>query len=149
MKKIITNVVLMLAVVAMSVACSKEESSRVSEENLIGIWKAPVNIGDGAVQGISGKKLIIYPNHKATFASLEFNHWKLEGDELTFTNYTDHGVDCEVDVLKYTIVQYADTVITLVGTYTQSYGDSLYLKADLSAMFQRQAPVIPLPIPQL
>lgn len=131
----------MVAVVAAMffAGCSKE-SPKVSESSLIGAWKAPLNVSEGLIHGLGGKNLVINPDYTAVFESLSFNHWRIEGDELTLTNYTEaeHGVDHVLDILHYTIVNYCDTMMTLVGTYTHTIGDSIYLTADMSGMYQRK-----------
>lgn len=137
MKRIFSGVVLFLAVAMLAASCSEEEQV-VADRNVVGAWKAPLSVGGGAVPGVGGKNLVINENHTASFANLSFNYWKIEGDELIFTHHVDHGVVREVDVLRYIIATYCDTVMTLVGTYTRTIGDSVYLRADMSGMYQKQ-----------
>lgn len=140
MKKFFASTLLALTVALMATACSKEES-KYDELKLIGAWKAPVSVSNGAIQGLGGKDLVIKGDHTANFAILSFNYWKLEGDELIFTQYIDRGVTHEVNVLRYTIASFCDTVMALVGTYTKTVGDSIYLVADMSGMYQRKLEV--------
>lgn len=131
---------LIAAAALLAVACTKVEDPKVAESDLVGAWKAPYSVGGSTLQGVGGKNLVINENHTATFATLAFNYWKIEDDELIFTYYADHGVDHEVDVLRYTIANFCDTVMTLVGTYTKTIGDSVYLVADMSGMYLRPKP---------
>ncbi len=150
MKKVFSSVILAVAAAMIFVGCSKDEvSTKIPEINLIGNWKAPYDVSRGAIQGLGGKNLIIYPDHTAVFESLKFNYWKFEGNELTFTNYTEaeHGVDHVLDVLHYTIAIYSDTVMALVGTYTHTVGDSVYLTADMSGTYEKKVILPPVPQP--
>ena len=140
MKKFFTSAIVAVAVVLMAAACSEEEP-RFDENSFVGAWKAPLSVGDGAIEGLGGKELVIKKDHTADFAILSFNYWKLEDDELIFTRYIDRGVTHEVDVLRYNIASLCDTVMVLVGTYMHTVGDSVYLVADMSGMYQRKLQV--------
>ena len=116
MKKISLSVMMVVAAALMAVACSKEEP-KVAES----------------------KNLIINANHTASFAVLQFKNWKIEGDVLTFTNVADQGVNREMEVLRYTIDNFTDSLMTLTGSYTYLVGDSIVIQGDMSGVYARQA----------
>lgn len=138
MKKISLSVMMVVAAALMAVACSKEEP-KVAESRLVGTWKAPLSVGAGSVEGVGGKNLIINANHTASFAVLQFKNWKIEGDVLTFTNVADQGVNREMEVLRYTINNFTDSLMTLTGSYTYLVGDSIVIQGDMSGVYARQA----------
>lgn len=138
MKKIQTSLMLVLFVAAtMAAGCSKEEP-KVPESKLVGTWTAPLNAGGGTVQGVGGKDLEIKSDHTAHFAVLNFDRWKIEGDQLTFTSYVDHGTYREVSLLKYTIDDFSESTMTLTGKYIYTVGDSVYMEGDMSGVYKKK-----------
>lgn len=137
MRKIFSSVMLLVAAVTMSVACSKTVDPIAPENKLVGVWKAPITSTSGLMDDLRGKNLIINANHTATFSFLSFNNWKIEGDMLTFTNYHAEGVDRHVEVLRYTINNFTDTSMLLTGYYIYAVGDSIYQESDMSGLFKR------------
>lgn len=137
MKKISTSVILLVAAVILAVSCKKEVEPKVPESKLVGVWKAPFTMSDNAIGDFSGKYLIINENHTATFNILSFNSWKIEDDELILTNYHGEGPARHVEVLRYTINNFADTTMLLTGKYIYAVGDSVCLEGDLSGLFKR------------
>ena len=134
---------MILAVAAMAVACTKEKEPSVAESKLVGIWVAPLNAGGGVLQGVGGKDLVIMDNHTALLATKPFANWKITGDELVFSNFVERGYMSEIESLKYQILNFADTVMTLKGTYTYVVGDSIYMKANMSGLYQKKTPPQP------
>ena len=47
------------------------------------------------------------------------------------------GVDRHVEVLRYTINNFADTSMLLTGYYIYAVGDSIYQESDMSGLFKR------------
>ena len=137
MKKISTSVVFLVAAAILAVACSKPEEPKVPESKLVGVWKAPNNMGDETMDAFGGKNLTINANHTASFSYLEFDNWKIEGDQLTLTNLSGEGLYRRVEVLRYIIEDYHDTAMLLTGNYTLAVGDSVYLRGDLSGLYKR------------
>ena len=138
MKKIRTSVMLvMVAVAMMATACGKEEP-KVPESKLVGIWTAPLAAGGDAVHGVGGKDMVINADHTASFAVLFFNNWKIEGDVLTLTSYSDLAGVRKVGVLQYTIENISDSTMLLKGKYTYAVGDSVYMQGDMSGLYKKK-----------
>ena len=122
----------------MAVGCSKPEEPAVPEVKLVGVWKAPFVTCEGMMEDFAGKKLTINADHTGSFHYLSFANWKIEGDQLTFSNYFEQDARRHLELLRYTISNYADTAMLLTGKYMYIVGDSVYQEADMSGLFSRE-----------
>lgn len=143
MKKISASVIILIAAMVLAVSCEKAVEPLVPEIKLIAVWKAPLTIGDEAMNDFAGKNLILNQNHTASFSRLYFNNWKIEGDQLTLTNYYGEGPNRHLEVLRYTINSFTDTTLLLTGRYIAAIGDSVYMEGDLSGLYKRDKNQVP------
>lgn len=143
MKKIRASVIILVAAMMLAVSCQKAEEPLVPESKLIAVWKAPLTIGDASMNDFAGKNLILNHNHTASFSSLYFNNWKIEGDQLTLTNYFGEGPNRHLEVLHYTINSFTDTTLLLTGKYIAAIGDSVYMEGDLSGLYKKDKTQMP------
>lgn len=146
MKKHTLLVIMLLAAVVFATSCSKEEKDNYPEGKLIGAWKIPliVELEDGTGHVISGKSLLIYPNHTAYLHDIFFNYWKLEGDVLTFTrDYVHDYNNHEVGEMKVTVADLTDTTMVIVGKYIHAVNDIIDKKGEVSGMYYRISSVLP------
>lgn len=130
---------MLLVAVALTVAACSKEESKYPEEMFVGTWTIPFTVSQD-VPNVAGKYLVINENHTGIMNTVPFDAWKLEGDELTFTNDRRINGDevRDLEVLKYTIVNANDSVITLVGRYTHIVNERVVTAGDMSGVYNKK-----------
>ncbi len=127
----------MLAVLLTATVSCSEKEQPVAESAVVGIWSFPLTAGQD-VFDLIGKKLVINDNHTALLAHVPFSNWKLDGYNLTMSNYTPGSQ--RLEMLQYTIDAITDSTLGLSGRYFIAVGDSILVETDMSGLYKRSKP---------
>ena len=123
----------MLAVLLTAMVSCGEKERPVAESAVVGIWSFPLTAGQD-VFDLIGKKLIISADHTAMLAHVPFSNWKLDGYNLTMSNYTPGSQ--RLEMLQYTIDAITDSTLGLSGRYFIAVGDSILVETDMSGLYK-------------
>jgi hypothetical protein len=135
MKHLTTTALLLLLATTLLAACSKEEPA-FAEKKIIGTWRIPLNL-PSEVLNAAGQKVIFSEDHTASYNNHLFSSWIIEGKDIICSNYTIANGSRDVDVLKFTVTNLNDSVMTATAYYTHTLNNYVVEEGDLSGIYTR------------
>jgi hypothetical protein len=135
MKHLTTTALLLFLATTLLAACSKEEPA-FAEKKIIGTWRIPLNL-PSEVLNAAGQKVIFSEDHTASYNNHLFSSWIIEGKDIICSNYTIANGSRDVDVLKFTVTNLNDSVMTATAYYTHTLNNNVVEEGDLSGIYTR------------
>ena len=85
----------------------------------------------------AGQKVIFSEDHTASYNNHLFSSWIIEGKDIICSNYTIANGSRDVDVLKFTVTDLNDSVMTATAYYTHTLNNYVVEEGDLSGIYTR------------